>query len=383
MTRKKKNEKRIALYLFLAVLCLSIRVVFAQQEKAPLPSEQGIKNVILFIGDGMGLSHIAAARMKSGGVEGMLNMERMPVTGLLYTNCANALVTDSAAASTALATGHKTNYRMVSMSPDGKNLPTILEALQERGFATGMVVTESITNATPAGFASHAAVRSSEQEIAEQYIEKRVNVLLGGGRQFFLPQSIQGGVRNDDKNLIELAKNAGYAFVTTTSELAEVKSDYVLGLFASGKLSQSPQPDLAEMTNRAMQILSRNKKGFFLMVEGSQIDLACHSSKLDEAVRQTVLFDEAVKAGLDFALKDKQTLVIVTADHETGGLSINAGTLDGKYIEAGWAGEGNHTAVPVPIFAFGPGAEKFMGVNHLVDVPKKIAELLGIKNFPQ
>jgi alkaline phosphatase len=378
------SKRKIAVFILVTILYLSVRVVFAQQESTHLPlikSGAKTKNVILFIGDGMGLSQVASARIKSMGVEGMLHMERMPVTGLLYT-FSSSLVTDSAAAVTALATGYRTNNGMLSMNPDGKMLYTILEACRNKGLATGLVATSTITHATPAGFASHVESRSAEPDIAVQLLENRVNVLLGGGKQFFLPQSSEGSKRRDDQDLIDRAKGMDYAFVETKEEMLKVEKKYLLGLFASGALSSNPEPSLAEMTQKAISVLSKNKKGFFIMVEGSQIDWAGHANDIANSVLQTILFDKAVKVGLDFALRDKQTLILATADHECGGLGINGGSMDGNEMVVGWTTRG-HSAVPVPVFAFGPGAEKFMGVNHLIDVPKKIAELLGIKDFPR
>lgn len=330
----------------------------------------------------MGISQVAAASIKSSGIDGRLNMERMPVTGFLYTSCANALITDSAAAGTALATGHRTNGGVVSMSTEGETLYTILEASRDMGLSTGMVVTYPVTNATPATFASHVKSRSEETEIAAQYLKSGINVLLGGGKQFFLPQSCEGSKRTDDRDLLAEAKKLGYTFVETKEELLNTETDYLLGLFELDRLSYNPEPSLAEMTAKTLALLSRNEKGFFLMVEGSMIDRACHANDMDKAILQTVLFDKAVKAGLDFAMSNRETLIIVTADHETGGMGITGGKLDGQNLRTGWLW-GSHTAVPVPIFAFGAGAEKFMGVGHLTDVPEKIARLLGIKNFPQ
>jgi alkaline phosphatase len=381
--KDKGYGKKTTLLVLIAVICLSVKFIFPQNKNTLLPlvkSDAQVKNVILFIGDGMGISQIAITRIKSHGAEGRLHMERMPVTGLLYTY-STSLVTDSAAAVTALATGYRTDNGMISLSPDGKKLPTIMEVCKSKGLATGLVATSTITHATPAGFASHVKLRNDEQAIAVQYLENRVNILLGGGKQYFLPQSNPISKRKDEQDLISRAKEIGYTFVETKKGMLAAETDYLLGLFASGALSFNPEPSLAEMTQKAISIVSKCEKGFFLMIEGSQIDWAGHANDMDNTVLQTILFDEAVKVGLDFALKNKQTLVVVTADHECGGLGINGGTLDGKDVTVGWTTRG-HSAVPVPILAFGPGAETFMGVNHLTDVPAKIAALLGIKNFP-
>lgn len=379
------KTKRFILAALIAFLCLPAGIVFARQAEEHLQavkSEAEIKNIILFIGDGMGISQVASASIKSLGAEKLLYMERMPVTGLLYTYSASALVTDSAAASTALATGYTTNKGMISINPGGRRVVTILEACRDKGMATGLVATYAITHATPAGFASHVISRNDQQEIAAQYLQNRVDVLLGGGRQFFLPQSASGSARKDDNDLISKAMEMGYLYVQSKEELMKARTGRILGLFALSALSSDPEPSLAVMAEKSISILSRNEKGFFLMVEGSQIDRAGHANDMDNTILQTLLFDEAVKAGLDFALENRETLVIVTADHETGGLGINAGNLDGKNLTAGWTTR-SHTAVPVPLFAFGPGAERFTGVKHLTDVPKIIAELLHLQNFPR
>lgn len=349
-----------------------------------------VRNVVLFIGDGMGFGPVALARMEAAGPDGRLYMERMPVTAFVRTHSADAVVTDSAAAATALATGCKTNNGMVSVSPEGKKYLTILEAAKSKGMATGLVATSTITHATPAGFAAHNKSRNNQQRIAEDLLANKVNIILGGGREYFLPKTNANSKRTDQKDLIDQAKNSGYSYVQTAEQLASAQGPYILGLFQNGALTtEAPEPALAELTEKAIEILSRKKKGlfqkkkgFFLMVEGSQIDWACHDNNAANAVRQTLLFDRAVKSALDFAAKDKHTLVIVTADHDTGGLAINGVNSQTKDLELSWSTTG-HTASPVPLFAYGPGAELFCGTYDNTDVPKKIAKLLGIKSFPK
>lgn len=349
------------------------------------PSRFGgkVKNVIFFIGDGMGLAQIAAARIDTLGAKEYLNLERLPVTGLVNTYSADKLITDSAAAATALSTGYKTDNGMIGELPDGRKLYTILEAARDRGMKIGLVATSTITHATPAGFAAHVKSRSSEDLIAVQLLNNRVNVLFGGGKKFFIPQSKSLSGRKDELNLLEKAKEMGYKFIETKEELKSVKGNYVLGLFENSYLDTSSlEPSLAEMTAKAIELLSDDPDGFFLMVEGSQIDWGGHRNSPIYMIRQLVLFDEAVKAGMDYALKDKKTLVLVTADHETGGLTINGGTLDGKKLELSWS-TFNHTGVPVPLFAFGPAALKFTGLQDNTEIPRKIGRLIGLSNFPQ
>jgi len=355
----------------------------------PLVPGKKVKNVILLIGDGMGHSQVALARFKTVGLEGKLHMERMPVAGMIRTHSANKFVTDSAAAGTALACGIKTNNGMIGMTPGEQVYATILEAAQANGMATGLVVTSTITHATPASFASHVKSRGMETTIAEQLIARKVNVLLGGGRKNFLPKSDPNSGRKDDRDLIAEAKQSGYLYAETTEELLPIKHPYLLGLFQKDALTtMAPEPSLACMTTKAIKTLRRvrdaatdRRKGFFLMVEGSQIDWACHSNDAPRCVRQTLLFDEAIKAAIDFAVKDGRTLVIVTSDHETGGLTIPSGNLAATKVKASWSTRG-HSGLPVPVYALGPQAELFSGVYDNTDLPKRIAHVLGINPFP-
>jgi alkaline phosphatase len=268
---------------------------------------------------------------------------------------------------------------------DGISCQTILEAGKTKGMATGLVVTSAITDATPAVFASHVASRKMQDRIAEQLIANKVNVLFGGGKEYFLPESYRGSRRNDQKNLIERAKKTGYLYIRNAEELKTANRPYILGLFQLGSLTTvEPEPSLAELTIKAIDILNREggDRGFFLMIEGSQIDWACHDNDAARTIRQTLLFDQAIKAAIDFALEDKRTLVIVTADHETGGLTIRNGSLKGDDLEVNWS-TGGHSAMPVPIYAFGPKADIFAGTYDNTHVPKKFARLLGINPFPK
>ena len=381
--------------LFIALLALFNCLAFAQEEnvdlsfysppeqktKLPLIPDQKIKNVIFLIGDGMGFAQISAARIRIVGADGLLHLERMPIAGMITTHSINALITDSGAAGTALATGHKTNNQMISMTPDGKILETILEAAQQKGMATGLVATSQITHATPAAFGSHVIARSNHYSIASQFLEHKINVLLGGGKSYFLPKTIPGGKRSDNRNLFEEARSKGYAVVENRNDLLNSNSSYLLGLFANeGLTTKSPEPSLLEMTQKALSILKKDKNGFFLMVEGSQIDWESHDNNQEESIRQMLLFDEAIKEVLDFAEQDRQTLVILTADHETGGMTINGGSLNGTNVRLGWTTKG-HTGVVVPLFAFGPNAQHFTGLLDNTDIPKLISKFAELNIF--
>ena len=206
---------------------------------------------------------------------------------------------------------------------------------------------------------------------------------MGGGRHFFVPQKIAGSMRKDNLDLLTLARKRGYQTLETAAELSQITDGRVLGLFQMDALNHAAEEaTLAEMTQKSLEILAQNKKGFFLMAEGSQIDWGGHENNIDYAVRELLAFDEAVKAGLDFAMKDGHTLVVVTADHETGGLAINGGNYDGKSLEIAWTTT-HHTGTPVPVFAFGPHSLSFTGVHDNTDIPKIFAELWNISEFPK
>lgn len=289
-----------------------------------------VKNVILLIGDGMGFGSIQYARNILVGPEGRLVFENFPYIGLVTTSSANKWVTDSAAAATAMATGYKTNNEMISVKPDGTPVKTILEAAQEAGKAVGLVSTNTIYDATPAAFGSHWATRGGSEAIAAQLVAHNINVLLGGGLDQFLPKTIPPGKRTDGRNLVEEAKAAGYTYVTNRTELAAASGTKLLGLFHPSYMNyqhdrdelNSQEPSLAEMTGKALEILSKDPDGFFLMAEGARIDHMAHTSEVAGVVAEIKDFTAAVEVAMKFAANREDTLVIVTADHDTMGLSV-------------------------------------------------------------
>jgi len=381
-------KKTLVLFLFLLMVlfnCSSDNFTKLSSRKGnyPILPDANIKNIILYIGDGMGMSQICAARIKSLGANGKLEIEKMPISGFLNTHSIDQLITDSAAGATALASGVKTRNGMIGVTPDSSAVRTILEAARDMGKSTGLVATSTITHATPACFAAHCPSRRDQSTIAEHIIKSKVNVILGGGKQFFTPNSVEGSLRSDNKNLIDQAISDGYLFVENYNELQLADKEFVLGLFELGPLNPGAQkPGLLEMTEKAIQLLERNKDGFFLVVEGSQIDWGGHDNDINYVVEEQLHFDEAIKAGLEFAAKDKHTLIVVTADHETGGLHCRQGSVDGKQMQVTWS-TGGHTGEPVPIFAFGPYAHRFTGAMDNTEVPKIFADLWGVIEFPQ
>lgn len=392
------------LLLALAIICSSVHFGAAYNEQNGCSSA---KNVILLIGDGMGFPQMTLARIdKAGGnvsqystVE--LFMDKMEHTGIVKTFSANSFVTDSAPASSAMATGIKTNNGVISQDStaiqgkrDGENLTTILEMAEDRGLSTGLVTTTRITHATPAAFYAHVDNRDNESEIADQLLASGVEVILGGGMSYFIGKNDTDplgnhGKRGDDRNLLNEFESSGYILVYNSSGFQQVDSsntERLLGLFESSHMQyelerlsgEERDPSIADMTSKAISILTRNPRGFFLMVEGGRIDHAGHERNISKNVADTLAFDEAVKVAMDFASSNNETLVIVTADHEGGGLVLQPENLDS--YEAGGINpvfasgttrtpgprydfitemeEATHTAVEVPIMASGPGAEK-------------------------
>lgn len=334
------------------------------------------KNIILLIGDGMGIAQITAGKI----VKKHLNLEEFKQLGLLMTHSGNALVTDSAASGTAMATGYKTDNKAISVSHDDEPLKTVIEYAQEVNKVTGLVVTSSITHATPAVFAAHVKSRKNQTLIAEQLSKSGVDVLLGGGWGYFVPNTTKGSFRNDHKNLlVELAEHT--IVIQTEKEFNELGDvDSVVGLFARKALPGADQrsPGLSEMTQKAIQILSKNQKGFFLMVEGSQIDWAGHDNDADGIIREMIDFDNAIGIALDFAKNNNETLVLVTADHETGGFAIHDGSVTKQQITETQFTQSDHTAEMVPVFAYGPGASDFTGIGDNTKIGKLLIHYLQI-----
>ncbi|KGA98932.1 alkaline phosphatase [Alkalihalobacillus alcalophilus ATCC 27647 = CGMCC 1.3604] len=407
-------------------------------------SGEETKNVIFMIPDGFSAGYATNYRIYKGEETIFDQM----LVGMMKTYSEDNWVTDSAAAGTAMATGVKTNNGMISVSSDGEELKTILEAANEAGKSTGLIATSTITHATPAVFASHVESRGSEAEIALQMIEK-VDVLLGGGKSNFLPES-EGGTQ-PKQHVVEEAMMKGFQFVETRDELLAIQEDYpkLLGLFAADAMaselereSTTNEPSLAEMTEVAIQTLSKQENGFFLMVEGSQIDWAGHAHDAAWAMTDTEAFEAAIQKAIEFAEQDGNTLVVVAGDHETGGMTVggydeylaNVDILHdvsatGNYMASqlneersnahdvlvrytnieltkeeeerimeasdevlvivineivserayvGWSTTA-HTGVDVPLYAYGPSSHLFHGVLNNTDIPKRIAKAMKLE----
>jgi len=348
------------------------------------PVDGEIRNVVIVIGDGVGTAYWTAARFETG----RLHVERMRVAGLTDTRSSDSYVTDSAAGATVYATGRRTYNGAIGVGDRCAEmfaadsvavmrdpaacdpLEGIFDIAYRSGIATGLVASSSITHATPAAFGAKVPYRRFQAEIAEQMAENPIDVLLGGGRGFF-----DGTLRADERDLwTPLCREA--VCLTTPAELDAYQPDdrRLLGLFAENHMEAAPErrPTLTEMTRVALERLDRNPAGFFIMIEGSQPDWRGHANDpLPDVVSEMVDFDETVGVALDFAERTPGTLVLVVADHETGGLALQmeADTLAAAYTTD------YHTGTMTPHFAWGPGAERFSGIRDNDEIGRVLMDI--------
>lgn len=333
-----------------------------------MPREKRPKNVILMIGDGMGLAQITAGMYANGN---SIVFEKFPVVGLVKTASASDLITDSAAGATAYACGQKTYNKAIAVDVNKQPLRTIVEVLEEDGYSTGIVATSSVTDATPACFYAHQPDRRMEEEIANDLLKIRLEVLAGGGRKFF-------ETRKDGRNLLNDLRTIGYDVHTDWRQALGSRADRLLCLASEDgmpRMTEGRGPFLPEFTVKALEILSRNPRGFFCMIEGSQIDWGGHANDDRYIITELLDFNQAIENVLDFAQKDGQTLVVVTADHETGGFGLTRGNLKGENIGGQFVTK-DHTYCMVPVFAFGPGSERFAGIMENTEIHRRILSLL-------
>lgn len=342
-----------------------------------------VKNVIFLIGDGMGVSYTTAYRsMKDDPttktVEETAFDPHLVGQQMTHPDDPHQNITDSASSATAMAAGIKTYNNAIAVDNDESEVKTVLEAAKEKGKATGLVATSEITHATPASFGAHDIARKNMNAIADDYYdelingEHKVDVLLGGGTNLF---------DRSDRNLTEEFQNDGYSYVTNKKELLENQDNQVLGLFAPAGMPkmidrEDSAPSLEEMTKSAIDRLEQDKDGFFLMVEGSQVDWAGHDNDIVGAMSEMEDFEKAYEAAIEFAKKDKHTLVIATADHSTGGFSIGA---DGIY---NWFGAPIAAAKRTPDFMANEivgGAEVEETLSQYIDLELNDEEINSVK----
>ena len=324
------------------------------------------KNVVLMIGDGMGVSHIFAGLTAN---KGHLYLENFKTIGFIKTHSANNYTTDSAAGGTALSCGIKTYNGAIGMNMDTVPVVNIREIAEEKGKSTGVVSTSSITHATPASFIAHQPERTMYEAIAADFLKTDIDVFIGGGLKHFTQ-------RADNRNLVEELEERGYLVKKEINDIRNIDAKKLAGFTAfehNGNYSE--RKDMLQIsTSTALNILDKNKKGFFLMVEGSQIDWAAHQNNTQYLVEEMLDFDKTIGLVLDFAQKNKETLIIVTADHETGGFAINGGDVATGRIEGAFT-TGNHTGLMVPVFAFGPGSEDFSGIMENTKITQTLKDL--------
>ncbi len=366
LVRKPVWALSCALILISSLSSCSLLKTSENTAQPDINTPSKIKNIILMIGDGMGPQQVglleeyatrAPNSIYRGDNSAIAKLANLGVTGLSLHGPADKLVVDSACSATQLATGVAAGSEMIGLNRAGHKVPTILEKAKGLGKSTGLVSDTRLTHATPAAFASHLIHRSMENEIAEQMIQSGVvDVMLSGGLRHFIPKNytLSGNhkgfeaklkaselslksKRRDDKNLLAQASDNGYLLAFNNSQLQQAQGTKLLGLFANSAMANgvdsshgrvSNQPSLSDMTQTAINTLSQNDKGFFLMVEGGQIDWAGHNNDAGTLLHEMIKFDNAVNAVLEWAKDRDDTLVIITADHETGGFGFSYSGID-------------------------------------------------------
>ena len=385
----------------------------ADKAVPPAHSNAKIKNVIVMVPDGCNQEIQTLARWYSGEE---LQLDSM-VSGMVKTYMANGVITGSAAAGTAFATGEKTTVRFVSVGPRTSDLletleaedmaepyvplATVLEGAKLEGKATGLVATSEIPHPTPAVYAAHVDDRGNYHDIIEQMVYNDVDVVFAGGKDF-----LSASWRADGEDLIAALDAKGYQFVETEDEMMDLGSGKVWGMFAPVDMSpemnreSTEEPSIADMTSKAIELLSQDKNGFFLMVEGSQVDWAGHGNNAEYMVTDFLAFDEAVEEAVNFAEEDGHTLVLVFPDHNTGGMSIGSENTNGAYgyikyskgiseeelldpitddslpSVVGWT-TGGHTGGDVPLWSYGP--DRPIGLFDNTELATCVADAFGFK----
>lgn len=331
------------------------------------------KNIILMVGDGMGLTQITAGLYSNGN---QLNLERFPAVGLHKSYSSDNLITDSAAGATAFSAGRKTYNGAIGVDADGKAIYTILEEAEDQGMATGLVSTSTIVHATPASFIAHQKQRSFYEAIAADFLNTEIDLFIGGGKKYF-------DRREDNRDLLQELREKGYDVssyfdkklgdlsINYSKNLAYLTSDSDPLTVEQGRTYLTPASELA------CNFLNKRgaSDGFFLMIEGAQIDWGGHANNTSYIIQEMLDFDRAIGAVLDFAEADGNTLVIVTADHETGGFAINPGSTHDTIVGAFTSDY--HTAALIPVFAYGPGAQLFNGIYENTAIYYKMRQAYG------
>lgn len=334
------------------------------------PKGDKVKNVILMIGDGMSLMHVYSAWAAN---HGKLYLENAPVVGLSKTYCLDKMITDSGAGGTALASGKKTNYHSVGVDGNGNPAKSLVEYAKDKDMSSGVAVTCRLWDATPGDFCCHIVDRDNEDAVMADYVNTKADVVIGPGWSKMIN-------RPDGRNLFKELEAKGYQTPRSLDELDKINDGKVFCVTDSfdTQLPALRGDYLARASLKAIDIMDKNPNGFFLMIEGSQLDDYGHFNDIDLLMQEVHDFDRTVGAIFDWAAKDGETLVVVTADHETGGLTLVDGDINEGRIVCKFS-TGSHSGTMVPVYAFGPGSENFTGIFENTDIPLRIMKLLNIQ----
>lgn len=347
-----------------------VEEVIIEEVPETTPIERPL-NIILMIADGAGLSQITASQFFNPKVS---NYERFKYIGLIKTSSSSDIITDSAAAATSFASGIKTYNGAIGVDKDSLSKPTLLEELEVKGYKTGLIATSTITHATPASFYAHVTSRKMEEEIAQALSDSKVDFFAGGGLKFF-------NDRTDKKDLIQELQTKGFeietSFLNTDAFLSpDKKYGFLLADKGMPKMIDGRGPYLKNATQLGLNYLSQNQQAFFMMIEGSQIDWGGHANDANYLIGEMIDFDDTLGYVLDFAQQEGNTLVIVTADHETGGFTLASQDNNYNIINPVFSTDG-HSATMVPVFAYGPGAEYFSGIYENTEIYQKLKIILA------
>jgi len=345
--------RRLSLSVFYVVIIVAVLLNCSGcgKKSKKLTSKTGAKNIILFIGDGMGLAQVKAAQYYANGGTEKFSFEKFPYYTILQTHNAQGGITDSAASGTAMSTGHKVNNGVVALKNpgDGRELETVLEVFSRNNRSTGLVTTTNISHATPASFGAHVSTRTDYNGIISDYLNQtKPDVLFGGSEYFTVLQ----------------ATSSGYLVTTNSFDLNGLlpsPSIPLAGLFGDSHLPYEYDgvgnlPHLSDSTEVALAALSKDIDGFFLLVEGGRIDHACHSNDLQRMIPEVIEFAKAVQVAVEWAKGRDDTLILVTADHECGGLTVLSSSTAGNYPDVNWSTNG-HTSTAIPLYGLGVGAD--------------------------
>ena len=320
----------------------------------------------MMIGDGMGISQISSSMYSSNNYT---PLERSEFVGLIKTHSLDDLVTDSAASGTALSSGVKTYNGVLGLDQNYNPVKTILEICRDEGYMTAIIVTSTIVHATPAAYYSKSKSRYEYQKIADELLKSNVNFFVGGGEKYF-------NNRDDKRNLMEEMRN--YSFVNNLEDYRNINSKNI-GFFTAYddpiQKNFGREPSLYDIIEATIQKLKNFDNPFFILVEGSQIDWAEHDNDPEYLLSEMLEFDEAIDISYKYAEESKNTLVVVTADHETGGAAIVSGNLEESVVKINYSSE-DHTSEMVPVFSIGPYSENFKGVYDNTEIFNKLFEIV-------